>query len=72
MVPCRHLTLPVTVSSSRLNTSSLLCDCHLKWLPVWVTQQTFLLRLDASCAHPQTLQGRSVFGVGQEELVCGE
>uniref|UniRef100_A0A3P9K8F4 Leucine-rich repeats and immunoglobulin-like domains 3 n=1 Tax=Oryzias latipes TaxID=8090 RepID=A0A3P9K8F4_ORYLA len=54
----------------RLNTSSLLCDCHLKWLPVWVTEQTFLLRLNASCAHPQTLKGRSVFAVGQEELVC--
>lgn len=62
----------VSSSCRRLNTSSLLCDCHLKWLPVWVTEQTFLLRLNASCAHPQTLKGRSVFAVGQEELVCGE
>uniref|UniRef100_A0A8C8DUW0 Leucine-rich repeats and immunoglobulin-like domains 3 n=1 Tax=Oryzias sinensis TaxID=183150 RepID=A0A8C8DUW0_9TELE len=60
----------VSSSCRRLNTSSLLCDCHLKWLPVWVTEQTFLLRLNASCAHPQTLKGRSVFAVGQEELVC--
>lgn len=56
----------------RLNTSSLLCDCQLKWLPVWVAEQTFLPCVNASCAHPQMLKGRSVFAVSQEEFVCGE
>uniref|UniRef100_A0A669BU53 Leucine-rich repeats and immunoglobulin-like domains 3 n=1 Tax=Oreochromis niloticus TaxID=8128 RepID=A0A669BU53_ORENI len=54
----------------RLNTSSLLCDCQLKWLPIWVAEQTFLYCVNASCAHPQMLQGRSVFAVRQEEFVC--
>lgn len=56
----------------RLNTSSLLCDCQLKWLPVWVAEQTFLPSVNASCAHPQMLKGRSVFSVRQEEFVCDD
>ncbi|XP_061617824.1 leucine-rich repeats and immunoglobulin-like domains protein 3 isoform X1 [Phyllopteryx taeniolatus] len=56
----------------RLNTSSLLCDCQLKWLPVWVAEQTFLPCINASCAHPQMLKGRSVFAVGSEEFVCDD
>ncbi|XP_028256007.1 leucine-rich repeats and immunoglobulin-like domains protein 3 isoform X2 [Parambassis ranga] len=55
-----------------LNTSSLLCDCQLKWLPVWVAEQTFLPCVNASCAHPQMLKGRSVFAVSQEEFVCDD
>ncbi|XP_008314176.1 leucine-rich repeats and immunoglobulin-like domains protein 3 [Cynoglossus semilaevis] len=56
----------------RLNTSSLLCDCQLKWLPVWVAEQTFLPCVNASCAHPQMLKGRSVFAVSQDEFVCDD
>uniref|UniRef100_A0A674MXD0 Leucine-rich repeats and immunoglobulin-like domains 3 n=1 Tax=Takifugu rubripes TaxID=31033 RepID=A0A674MXD0_TAKRU len=56
----------------RLNTSSLLCDCQLKWLPVWVAEQTFLPSVNASCAHPQMLKGRSVFAVSQDEFVCDD
>ncbi|XP_029019254.1 leucine-rich repeats and immunoglobulin-like domains protein 3 [Betta splendens] len=56
----------------RLNTSSLLCDCQLKWLPVWVAEQSFAACVSASCAHPQPLKGRSVFAVGQEEFVCDD
>uniref|UniRef100_A0A3Q4ATV5 Ig-like domain-containing protein n=1 Tax=Mola mola TaxID=94237 RepID=A0A3Q4ATV5_MOLML len=54
----------------RLNTSSLLCDCQLKWLPVWVAEQAFQPCVNASCAHPQMLKGRSMFTVSQEEFVC--
>uniref|UniRef100_A0AAQ5XKI3 Ig-like domain-containing protein n=1 Tax=Amphiprion ocellaris TaxID=80972 RepID=A0AAQ5XKI3_AMPOC len=56
----------------RLNTSSLLCDCQLKWLPVWVAEQTFLPCVNASCAHPQMLKGRSVFAISQEDFVCDD
>ncbi|KAF3859103.1 hypothetical protein F7725_021502 [Dissostichus mawsoni] len=52
----------------RLNTSSLLCDCQLQWLPVWVAEQSFLPRVTASCAHPQTLKGSSVFSVSQDQF----
>ncbi|XP_020782130.1 leucine-rich repeats and immunoglobulin-like domains protein 3 [Boleophthalmus pectinirostris] len=56
----------------RLNTSSLLCDCQLKWFPVWVAEQSFLSCVNASCAHPQMLKGRSVFSVSQEDFVCDD
>ncbi|XP_029901992.1 leucine-rich repeats and immunoglobulin-like domains protein 3 [Myripristis murdjan] len=56
----------------RLNTSSLLCDCQLKWLPVWVAERDFLPHVNASCAHPQPLKGRSVFAVSQDEFVCDD
>ncbi|KAJ3612098.1 hypothetical protein NHX12_020375 [Muraenolepis orangiensis] len=44
-----------------LNTSSLLCDCQIKWLPTWVAERSFLPYVNASCAHPQTLKGRNDF-----------
>uniref|UniRef100_UPI003AAFCCC6 leucine-rich repeats and immunoglobulin-like domains protein 3 n=1 Tax=Centroberyx gerrardi TaxID=166262 RepID=UPI003AAFCCC6 len=56
----------------QLNTSSLLCDCQLKWFPVWVAEQAFLPRVNASCAHPQPLKGRSVSAVSQDEFVCDD
>uniref|UniRef100_A0A6Q2XUC9 Ig-like domain-containing protein n=1 Tax=Esox lucius TaxID=8010 RepID=A0A6Q2XUC9_ESOLU len=55
-----------------LNTTSLLCDCQLKWLPLWVAEQAFLPCVNASCAHPQMLKGKSVFTVSQEDFVCDD
>uniref|UniRef100_A0AAY4EIB5 Ig-like domain-containing protein n=1 Tax=Denticeps clupeoides TaxID=299321 RepID=A0AAY4EIB5_9TELE len=55
-----------------LNTSSLLCDCQLKWFPQWVAEHTFLPLVNASCAHPQMLKGKNVFVVSQEEFVCDD
>ncbi|KAK0144443.1 Leucine-rich repeats and immunoglobulin-like domains protein 3 [Merluccius polli] len=55
-----------------LNTSSLLCDCQIKWLPSWVAERAFLPYVNASCAHPQMLKGMSVFAVGQDEFVCDD
>uniref|UniRef100_A0A8C5E883 Ig-like domain-containing protein n=1 Tax=Gouania willdenowi TaxID=441366 RepID=A0A8C5E883_GOUWI len=68
----KRLVFGIFSSGRRLNTSSLLCDCQLKWLPVWVAEQTFQSCLNASCAHPQMLKGRSVFAVSQEEFVCDD
>ncbi|KAL0962863.1 hypothetical protein UPYG_G00346480 [Umbra pygmaea] len=55
-----------------LNTTSLLCDCQLKWLPVWVAEQAFLPYVNASCAHPQMLKGQNVLTVSQEDFVCDD
>uniref|UniRef100_A0A673BGW8 Ig-like domain-containing protein n=1 Tax=Sphaeramia orbicularis TaxID=375764 RepID=A0A673BGW8_9TELE len=68
----QHLVSGIFSSARRLNTSSLLCDCQLKWLPVWVAEQTFLSCVNASCAHPQMLKGRSVFSVSQDDFVCDD
>ncbi|XP_026962660.1 leucine-rich repeats and immunoglobulin-like domains protein 3 isoform X4 [Sagmatias obliquidens] len=53
-----------------LNTSSLLCDCQLKWLPQWVAENNFQSFVNASCAHPQLLKGRSIFAVSPDGFVC--
>ncbi|XP_037369221.1 leucine-rich repeats and immunoglobulin-like domains protein 3 [Talpa occidentalis] len=55
-----------------LNTSSLLCDCQLKWLPQWVVENNFQSFVNASCAHPQLLKGRSIFAVNPDGFVCDD
>ncbi|NP_001103817.1 leucine-rich repeats and immunoglobulin-like domains protein 3 precursor [Danio rerio] len=60
------------LSELHLNTSSLLCDCQLKWFSLWVAEQAFLALLNASCAHPHLLKGRSVFSIAQDEFVCDD
>ncbi|KAF7246498.1 Leucine-rich repeats and immunoglobulin-like domains protein 3 [Varanus komodoensis] len=55
-----------------LNTSSLLCDCQLKWLPEWLVDNNFETFVNATCAHPQILKGRSVFAVSLDGFVCDD
>lgn len=74
---CRNLhfvqnKLNVITLLRHLNTSSLLCDCQLKWLPQWVAENNFQSFINASCAHPQLLKGRSIFAVSPDGFVCGE
>ncbi|XP_070802848.1 leucine-rich repeats and immunoglobulin-like domains protein 3 isoform X1 [Pituophis catenifer annectens] len=55
-----------------INTSSLLCDCQLKWLPEWLIDNKFQSFVNATCAHPQALKGRNVFAVSLEGFVCDD
>ncbi|XP_067284670.1 leucine-rich repeats and immunoglobulin-like domains protein 3 [Pseudorasbora parva] len=55
-----------------LNTSSLLCDCQLKWFPPWVSEQALLPLLNSSCAHPLLLKGKSIFTIAPDEFVCDD
>ncbi|XP_067907284.1 leucine-rich repeats and immunoglobulin-like domains protein 3 isoform X2 [Heterodontus francisci] len=55
-----------------LNTTSLLCDCQLKWLHQWVTDNGFQPFINASCAHPQWLKGKSIFATKPEDFVCDD
>ncbi|XP_063783438.1 leucine-rich repeats and immunoglobulin-like domains protein 3 isoform X1 [Pseudophryne corroboree] len=55
-----------------LNTSSLLCDCQLKWLPQWLTEHKLQTFVNANCAHPQSLKGRSIFAVSADSFVCDD
>ncbi|XP_038596107.1 leucine-rich repeats and immunoglobulin-like domains protein 3 [Tachyglossus aculeatus] len=55
-----------------LNTSSLLCDCQLKWFPQWVAENNFQSFVIGSCAHPQLLKGRSIFAVSPDGFVCDD
>uniref|UniRef100_A0A8C2U233 Leucine rich repeats and immunoglobulin like domains 2 n=1 Tax=Coturnix japonica TaxID=93934 RepID=A0A8C2U233_COTJA len=53
-----------------LNTSSLLCDCQLKWLPQWLTDSHLQQAVNVSCAHPEWLAGQSLFSVDPDDFIC--
>lgn len=53
-----------------LNTSSLLCDCQLKWLPQWLSESRLLQAVSVSCAHPEWLAGQSLLSVDPDGFVC--
>ncbi|NXE37778.1 LRIG2 protein, partial [Ptilorrhoa leucosticta] len=53
-----------------LNTSSLLCDCQLKWLPQWLSESHLLQAVNVSCAHPEWLAGQSLLSVDPGAFVC--
>ncbi|XP_015252004.1 PREDICTED: leucine-rich repeats and immunoglobulin-like domains protein 2 [Cyprinodon variegatus] len=55
-----------------LNTSSLLCDCHMQWLGPWLTENHFHQSVSAVCAHPADLFGRSVLSISPDEFVCDD
>ncbi|XP_008108058.2 leucine-rich repeats and immunoglobulin-like domains protein 2 isoform X3 [Anolis carolinensis] len=55
-----------------LNTSSLLCDCQLKWLLQWLTQSNLQDTVNVICAHPERLAGQSILTVNPEDFVCDD
>uniref|UniRef100_A0A669BW92 Leucine rich repeats and immunoglobulin like domains 2 n=1 Tax=Oreochromis niloticus TaxID=8128 RepID=A0A669BW92_ORENI len=57
---------------SVLNTSNLLCDCHMQWLGPWLTDSQFQQSVSAICAHPVNLLGRNVLSISPEEFVCDD
>ena len=54
------------------NTTSLLCDCKLKWLPSWLQKTTYQFPLVAVCAYPNWLKGKSVMQVPASNFSCGK
>lgn len=54
-----------------LNVSSLMCDCSLGWLPVWLKKQSFANETHPTCAYPYPLQGISVTNIAPENFSCG-
>ncbi|XP_023557500.1 leucine-rich repeats and immunoglobulin-like domains protein 2 isoform X2 [Octodon degus] len=55
-----------------LNTSSLLCDCHLKWLLQWLIDNNLHHSVNVSCAHPEWLAGQSILNVDLKDFVCDD
>ncbi|XP_042318211.1 leucine-rich repeats and immunoglobulin-like domains protein 2 isoform X2 [Sceloporus undulatus] len=55
-----------------LNTSSLLCDCQLKWLLQWLTHNHLQDTVSVICAHPERLSGQSILNVNPENFVCDD
>jgi hypothetical protein len=56
----------------RVNSSSLLCDCQLKWLPAWLDVNGGLASMvDLKCGHPEKLVGLVVQQVPVHNFTCG-
>ncbi|XP_022651990.1 leucine-rich repeats and immunoglobulin-like domains protein 1 isoform X2 [Varroa destructor] len=52
------------ISELRLNTTALLCDCGLSWLPEWLRSVGVERHIVARCAFPLELKGRDVLSFG--------
>lgn len=55
-----------------LKTTSLLCDCNLKWFPHWL--ETFPYsseNIEAICAYPEQLIGQQVQLINISQFTCG-
>uniref|UniRef100_A0A8C5RAB9 Leucine rich repeats and immunoglobulin like domains 1 n=1 Tax=Leptobrachium leishanense TaxID=445787 RepID=A0A8C5RAB9_9ANUR len=55
-----------------LSSDSLLCDCHLKWLPPWLTGRRLQAKVTATCAHPESIKNKSIFDVTLRSFVCDD
>lgn len=62
----------IHLSSVALNTSSLVCDCHLSWLPSWLSSLTINASSPSTveCSYPPALQGRRVASLMGTEFSC--
>ncbi len=56
----------------RMNSSNLICDCQLSWLPRWLRDAGFAHSVELRCAHPASLHNESVFSVNRDQFECGE
>lgn len=54
-----------------MNSSSLLCDCHLSWLPEWLNQHSLSVD-DLLCAYPDSLKDKSLSSLKTIKLTCGK
>lgn len=58
-----------------LNTTHLLCNCDLSWLPRWIEKKEedtegFKSNIHAVCLHPKPVERRSIFNLSSSEFVC--
>ncbi|XP_064606178.1 LOW QUALITY PROTEIN: leucine-rich repeats and immunoglobulin-like domains protein 2 [Liolophura sinensis] len=60
----------VDLRELHLNSSNLLCDCKLSWLPVWLKRAGFESSVNGICAHPEWLKGKSIFTIDQDDFKC--
>ncbi|XP_028303082.1 leucine-rich repeats and immunoglobulin-like domains protein 1 isoform X2 [Gouania willdenowi] len=55
-----------------IQSSSFLCDCQLHWLPDWVQSRGLEAGVNATCAHPESVKGISVFQAPSTSFVCDD
>uniref|UniRef100_A0A3B3QJH9 Leucine rich repeats and immunoglobulin like domains 1 n=1 Tax=Paramormyrops kingsleyae TaxID=1676925 RepID=A0A3B3QJH9_9TELE len=54
----------------RIQSDSFLCDCQLRWFPEWLAARGLQAGVEAVCAHPESLKGKSIFEVQADSFVC--
>ncbi|XP_078500562.1 leucine-rich repeats and immunoglobulin-like domains protein 2 [Lissotriton helveticus] len=62
----------IDLQQFKLNTSSLLCDCQMKWFLQWLVDGKLQHSVKVICAHPERLAGHSIFGVSLDDFVCDD
>ncbi|XP_047204796.1 leucine-rich repeats and immunoglobulin-like domains protein 1 [Girardinichthys multiradiatus] len=60
------------IKSLLIQSNSFLCDCQLQWLPIWLQMHGLQAGVNATCAHPVSLQGTSIFEAPQNSFVCDD
>lgn len=65
--PWSHM---INLEHLSLNVSSLMCDCSLGWLPLWLRKQPFANETRPTCAYPYVLQGTSILDIVPEKFSC--
>ncbi len=63
---------PSPLLYSLIQSDSFLCDCQLHWLPEWLVTRALQVGVNATCAHPESLKGTSIFQAPSSSFVCGE
>lgn len=70
---CRSSDQCVVLFSNRImDSNSFLCDCQLQWLPGWLLIRGLQSDVNATCAHPLSVKGMSVFEAPPSSFMCGE
>ncbi|TKS70953.1 Leucine-rich repeats and immunoglobulin-like domains protein 1 [Collichthys lucidus] len=55
-----------------IQSDSFLCDCQLQWLPDWLVTRGLQAGVNATCAHPESLKGTSIFQAPSSSFVCDD
>ncbi|XP_068172318.1 leucine-rich repeats and immunoglobulin-like domains protein 1 [Antennarius striatus] len=55
-----------------IQSDSFLCDCQLHWLPNWLVSHDLQSNINATCAHPESLKGTSIFQAPPSSFVCDD
>uniref|UniRef100_H3D0N2 Leucine rich repeats and immunoglobulin like domains 1 n=1 Tax=Tetraodon nigroviridis TaxID=99883 RepID=H3D0N2_TETNG len=61
-----------TLKSLLIQSDSFLCDCQLQWLPGWLASRLLQAGVSATCAHPESLKGTSIFQAPTSSFVCDD
>ena len=55
---------------SRLDSNPLVCNCNLRWLKAYATNNTHLMEVAATCSEPENLKGIAITDVRDEDFHC--